>query len=297
MRDFSHFLGARLLLKVSRFSFGVPALLIFCGQFISQATAVPLGSALDEGQAQNPLGMNRPLDMSRSWDEAPPAYYELNPHMTDGINEPHPLPAYIKRDTYNQLLNIEPTNQVQSKIFNRELFKRLQRIGVLGFENKTFAPFEDKTAGEVVSRQAYQELKTNKKYSNIIPPQMMEDARFKIIKTPGENVTKKQGNSNNELTLVSTDAVDAVMVGAVTKYSNQYRDRRGKIQKGVASGLEFTAFLVNPRTQEVIWGARFVGSQKSGLQNFKSSKGRWLNKEAFTRAAMKYVLKEFPNRD
>ena len=235
--------------------------------------------------------------MNRPWDEAPPVYYDLNPHMTGGINEPHPLPAYIKQDSYNQLLNIEPENQVQSKIFNLELFKRIERIGVLGFENKTFAPFEDKSAGEVVSQQAYQELKMNKKYTNIIPPQMMEYARFKIIKTPGENVSRKQKNSNNELTLVSSDAVDAIMVGAVAKYSNQYRDRRGKIQKSLASGLEFTAFLVNPRTQEVIWGARFVGSQKAGLQNLNSDKGGWLDKEGFTRAAMKYVLKEFPNRD
>jgi hypothetical protein len=284
------------LLNVSRLSIGIQALFILCGHMVSQASAVPIGGALDEGQAQSPLGMNLPLDMNRSWDEAPPVYYDLNPHMSDGINEPRPLPSYIKRDAYNQLLNIEPANQVQSKIFNQELFKRLQRIGILDFENKTFAPFEDKSAGEVVSRQAYQELKTNKKYSNIIPPQMMEDARFKIIKTPGDNVSQEQ-KLNNELTLVSTDAVDAVMVGAVTKYSNQYRDRRGKIQIGVASGLEFTAFLVDPRTLEVIWGARFVGSQKAGLQNFNSNRRGWLSKEDFTRAAMKNVLKEFPNRD
>jgi hypothetical protein len=248
-------------------------------------------NALDKGQAKNDLGMPRP------WDGAPPVYYDLNPHMTDGINEPHPVPAYIKRGTYNQLLNIEPVNQVQSKIFNEKLFQGLQRIGVLGFENKTFAPFEDKSAGEVVSRQAYHELKTNKKYSNVIPPQMMEDARFKIIKTPGNSVAQKQDKPNDVLTLVSTDAVDAIMVGAVTKYSDQYRDRRGKIRKSVASGLEFTAFLIDPRTQEVIWGARFVGSQKPGLRNFSRNKGRWLNKEGFTRAAMKYVLKEFRNRD
>ena len=279
------------MLNVFRLSIGVLALLIFCGLMLSQVSAVPLENALDKGQAENYLGMNRP------WDEAPPVYYDLNPHMTGGINEPHPLPAYIKQDSYNQLLNIEPENQVQSKIFNLELFKRIERIGVLGFENKTFAPFEDKSAGEVVSQQAYQELKMNKKYTNIIPPQMMEYARFKIIKTPGENISRKQKNSNNELTLVSTDAVDAIMVGAVAKYSNQYRDRRGKIQKSLASGLEFTAFLVNPRTQEVIWGARFVGSQKAGLQNLNSDKGGWLDKEGFTRAAMKYVLKEFPNRD
>jgi hypothetical protein len=291
VRELSQFLGASLLLNVFRLSIWVFALLIFCGLMLSQVSAVPLESALDEGQAKNYLGMNRP------WDEAPPVYYDLNPHMTGGVNEPYPLPAYIKQDSYNQLLNIEPENQVQSKIFNPELFKRIERIGVLGFENKTFAPFEDKSAGEVVSQQAYQELKMNKKYTNIIPPQMMEYARFKIIKTPEENVSRKQINSNNELTLVSTDAVDAIMVGAVSKYSNQYRDRRGKIQKSLASGLEFATFLVNPRTQEVIWGARFVGSQKAGLQNFNSNKGVWLNKEGFTRAAMKYVLKEFPNRD
>jgi hypothetical protein len=285
------------LLIVSRFSVGAQALFILFGLMVSQASPVPIGGALDKGQAQSPLGMNRPLDMNRSWDEAPPVYYDLNPHFSDGINEPHPLPAYIKRDTYNQLLNIEPANQVQSKMFNQELFKRLQRIGVLGFENKTFAPFEDKSAGEVVSRQAYQELKTNKKYSNIIPPQMMEDARFKIIKTPGKNASQEQDKSNNELTLVSTDALDAVMVGAVTKYSNQYRDRHGKVRIGLASGLEFTTFLVNPRTLEVIWGARFVGSQKAVLRNFNSNRRGWLSKEAFTRAAMKNVFKEFPNRD
>ena len=99
---------------------------------ILEVSAVPLENALDKGQAQNYLEMPRP------WDEAPPVYYDINPHLTDGINEPHPMPAYIKRKTYNQLLNIAPVNQVQSKIFNRKLFDGIQRIGVLGFENKTF---------------------------------------------------------------------------------------------------------------------------------------------------------------
>ncbi len=295
MKDFSQFLGVLALLNVSRYFIGFLAALILCGPMISGTSAVPLENAFDEGQAKNHLEMNRP------WDEAPPVYYELNPHLTDGINEPHPLPAYINRKTYNQLLNIEPVNQVQSKIFNQKLFDSLQRIGVLGFENKTFAPFEDKSAGEAVSRQAYQELKASKNYSNIIPPQMMEDARFKIVKTPGDNATQKKDkpNNSNELReeLVSTDAVDAVLVGAVTKYSNKYRDRRGKIKSSVVTGLEFSAFLVDPRTQEVIWGARFVGSQKPGLRNFSRNNGVWKNKEGFTRTAMKNVLKEFRNRD
>ena len=261
---------------------------------MAQSLAVPLENALDEGQAKNHLEMNRP------WDDVPPVYYGLNPQITGGINEPHPLPAYISRKTYNQLLNIEPVDQVQSRMFNRKLFESLQRIGVLGFENKTVAPFEDKDAGEVISRQAYKELKTNKKYSNIIPPQMMEDARIKIVNTLGDYAASKKGHPNrNEMRaeLVSTDTVDAVLVGAVSKYSNKYRDRRGNIKKSIASGLEFSAFLVDPKTQEVIWGARFVGGQKSSLRNFRLNNGVWQNKEGLSRAAMKYVLKEFPNRD
>ena len=128
---------------------------------------------------------------------------------------------------------------------------------------------------------------------------MMEDARFKIVKTPGNNAAPSKDKPEGDLRaeLVSTEAVDAVLVGAVTKYSDKYRDRRGNIQKSVSSGLEFSAFLVDPRTQEVIWGARFVGSQKPGLRNFSRNNGVWQNKEGFSRQAMKYVLKEFRNRD
>ena len=270
------------------------AVFLSCGPMIDQSLAVPLENALDKGQAKNHLGMNRP------WDDAPPVYYGLNPQITGDINEPHPLPTYISRKTYNELLNIEPVNQVQSRMFNRQLFENLQRIGVLGFENKTVAPFEDKDAGEVISRQAYKELKTNKKYSNIIPPQMMEDARIKIVNTLGDYAASKKGYPNRDemrAELVATDAVDAVLVGAVSKFSNKYRDRRGNIKKSIASGLEFSAFLVDPRTQEVIWGARFVGGQKSSLRNFRLNNGVWQNKEGLSRAAMKYVLKEFRNRD
>lgn len=285
-------MGVRALLNVSRYLIGFLAALIL--YIPISASAVPLENTFDEGKAKNHLELNRP------WDDPPPVYYDLNPHLNERINEPHPVPAYISRNTYNQLLNIEPVNQVQSRIFNKELFEGLQRIGVLGFENKTMAPFDDKTAGEVVSRHAYHELKTNKNYSNIVPPQMMEDARLKIVKTPGGTIQKKDipiDSNDLRAELVSTDEVDAVLVGAVTKYSNKYRDRRGNIKSGIASGLEFSAFLVDPRTQEVIWGARFVGSQKQGLLNFGRNRGRWQNQEGFSRQAMKNVLKEFRNRD
>jgi hypothetical protein len=220
--------------------------------------------------------------------------------LTDGINEPHPLPTHVKRDIYIQLLKVAPVDQVQSKVFNPDRFSRLQRIGVLGFENKTFAPFQDETAGDIVSRQVYQELRTSKNYSRVVPPQLMEDAQFKIIKTPGSVAGQSPARANNNeeaVPLVSGDRLDAVMVGAVTKFTDEYVDRYGKVQKSVASGLEFTAFLVDPKTREVIWGARFVGRQRSGIQHFDQHKGRWLSKKDFTRSAMKFVLKEFRNRD
>ena len=257
------------------------------------ALSVPVEDVFDRNQAGNHPGV------FLKWEGTPPLNPDLFPNLTDGINEPHPLPVHVRRDIYIQLLKIEPVDQVQSKVFNPDRFNHLQRIGVMGFENKTFAPFEDKMAGDIVSRQAYQELRTNKNYSNIIPPQLVEDARFKIVKTPGSVADQNLVDSDTEETvpLVAGDRVDAVMVGAVTKFTDEYIDRYGKVQKSIASGLEFTAFLVDPRTREVIWGARFVGRQRPGIQHFDQHKGRWLNKKDFTRSAMKFVLKEFRNRD
>ncbi len=269
-------------------------ILVFLGiMFPVSALSVPVEDEFDRNQAGNHPGV------FPKWEGTPPLNLDLYPNLTDGINEPHPLPAHVRRDIYVQLLRIAPVDQVQSKVFNPDRFSRLQRIGVLGFENKTFAPFADKSAGDIVSRQAYQELRTNKKYSNIIPPQLMEDVRFKIVKTPGSVAGQNPVGSETEETmpLVAGDRVDAVMVGAVTKFTDEYIDRYGKVQKSIASGLEFTAFLVDPRTREVIWGARFVGRQRPGIQHFDQHKGRWLNKKDFTRSAMKFVLKEFRNRD
>lgn len=268
--------------------------LVFFGVLVPiTVLAVPIQDEFERNQAGNNPGV------FPKWKGTPPVNKDIYPNLTNGINEPHPLPTQVDRNTYTQLLRVEPVDQVQSKIFNSDRFNRLQRIGVLGFENKTFAPFEDRSAGDVVSRQVYQELKTNKNYSNIIPPQLMEDARFKIVKTPDSVVQKHPTHSVGEDTkpLVMGDRVDAVMVGAVSKFTDKYVDRYGKIQKSIASGLEFTAFLLDPQTREVIWGARFVGRQRPGLQNMTQHKGRWLSKADFTRSAMKFVLKEFRNRD
>jgi len=268
----------------------MPALVllgILCPMGVS---AVPIQDEFDKNQAGNHPGV------FPRWQGTPPVNQDLYPNLSDGINEPHPLPAYVNRDIYTELLKVEPVDQVQSKVFNADRFNRMQRIGVLGFENKTFAPFEDKSAGDVVSKQVYQELKTNKNYSNIIPPQLMEDVRLKIVKSPGSPADQKLSGGEKITPLVSGDRVDVIMIGAVSKYTDRYIDRYGEIQRSLASGLEFTAFLVDPRTREVIWGARFVGSQRPGVQNLGQHKGRWLSKEDFTRSAMKFVLKEFRNR-
>lgn len=257
------------------------------------ALSVPIEDSFDRNQAGNRPGV------FPKWEGTPPVDPDLFPNLTNGINEPHPLPTHVKRDIYIELLKIAPVDQVQSKVFNEDRFNHLQRIGILGFENKTFAPFEDKSAGEIVSRQAYQELIANKDYSNIIPPQLMDDVRFKIVKSPGSAPEKSPSTPDNggATLLVTGEKVDAVMVGAVSKFTDRYIDRNGKIQRSIASGLEFTAFLMDPKTQEVIWGARFVGRQRPGIQHFDQHKGRWLNKKDFTRSAMKFVLKEFRNRN
>lgn len=267
----------------------MPALVLL-GIMCPGVSAVPIQDEFDKNQAGNHPGV------FPRWQGTPPVNQDLYPNLTEGINEPHPLPTYVNRDIYTELLKVEPVDQVQSKVFNADRFNQMQRIGVLGFENKTFAPFEDKSAGDVVSRQVYQELKTNKNYSNIIPPQLMEDVRLKIVKSPGSPADQKLPGREKITPLVSGDRVDAVMIGAVSKYTDRYIDRYGEIQRSLASGLEFTAFLVDPRTREVIWGARFVGSQRPGVQNLGQHKGRWLSKEDFTRSAMKFVLKEFRNR-
>jgi len=279
------------LLKFMRIRVRLLPILVFL-LFPISALSVPVEDSFDRNQAGNHPGV------FPKWEGTPPLNPDLYPNLTDGINEPHPLPTHVRRDIYIQLLRVAPIDQVQSKVFNQDRFNSLQRIGVLGFENKTFAPFKDESAGDVVSGQAYQELRTNKNYSNIIPPQLMEDARFKIVKTPGSVADQSPVGSTEETApLVVGDKVDAVMVGAVTKFTDRYIDRQGRVQKSIASGLEFTAFLVDPRTREVLWGARFVGSQRPGIQNFDQHKGRWLSKKDFTRSAMKFVLKEFRNRD
>jgi hypothetical protein len=238
-------------------------------------------------------------------DVAPPLEKSLHPNLTPFINEAHPFPDYIQKfpgaeqlpKHYLELIRTLPVDQVQSKIFNIKDFQKARRIGVAGFENKTAEPFKDANAGFTVANQASQELQSVGRYQVIPPRKTGEDARMKIVKTPAS----QKGSLGPETAIDrsvaslphSKEKVDAVMIGAVTKYMDSYVDRRGEIKKSISSGVEFGAFLINAKTGDVIWGARFVGTQTPSITSFLGGKTHWLTKEEFSRSAMKKVLKAF----
>ena len=282
-------------LHCSLILFGV---LIF---FVSRAGAFPVGDAFDRGQAEFQAS---PEFHPRN--EMPPVLHpSLHPNLNDEINEAHPIPKYIKKFSknqnfpvyYNQLLGVTPEDQVQSKVFNEQAFRSVRRIGVLGFENKTSGPFRDENAGNVVARQVSDELLSASSYF-IIPPQVvLEDAQLEMVAKPPLGTpalqSKKSQPAIPELPY-SNEKVDAVIIGAVTKYMDTYRDRKGAIKKSLAGGVEFGAFLVSTRTGDVIWGARYVGSQPTGLTHFLLESGpQWMSKKQLSQTAMKNVLKAF----
>lgn len=273
--------------------------------FSTPVQAIPKGQEFkkfnDQGADVQDLGY-QPMN-----DKTPPVDYTLHPNLTPFVNESHPFPDYIKKfpgaeqlpKHYLELIRTLPVNQVQSKIFNIKDFQRARRIGVAGFENKTAKPFKDENAGYTIANQAFQELQSYGRYKVIPPPRDSEDARFKITKTPKSqsDPASSSPEENNDRSVASlpysNDKVDAVMIGAVTKYMDSYVDRRGEIKKSISSGVEFGAFLINTKTGEVIWGARFVGTQTPSITGFLQGRTHWLNKEEFSRSAMKRVLKAF----
>jgi len=240
---------------------------------------------------------------------APPADLSLQPNLTPFINEPHPFPDYIKKFNhggkfpkyYLELLKTPPVDQVQSKVFDMSAFQHMRVIGVAGFENKTVKPFKDENAGYVVARQISQELESYNKYRVIPPVRTSEDARLKITATPhpadrGNDKTQgrtKSDSFSREALPYSKRKVDAVLIGAVTRYMDSYVDRRGAIKKSISSGVEFGAYLINAKTGDVLWGARYVGTQSPSIIGFLEGKTHWLSKEELSRSAMKKVLKAF----
>ena len=269
--------------------------------FVSGAGAFPVGDAFDRGQAEF---LASPEFHPRN--DTPPVFHpSLHPNLNDEINEAHPIPKYIKKFSqnqnfpvyYNQLLGVAPEDQVQSKVFNEQAFRSIRRIGVLGFENKTSGPFRDENAGNVVAKQVSDELLSASSYFIIPPPVVLEDAQLKIVAKPppGTSVPQnKEGQPVIPELPYSNEKVDAVIIGAVTKYMDTYRNREGAIEKSLASSVEFGAFLVSAQTGDVIWGARYVGSQPTGLTRFLLESGpQWMSKKQLSQSAMKNVLKAF----
>ena len=264
------------------------------------ANAIPVGDAYETSQAE--------FQASSGFyprNEIPPVLHpSLHPGLNDEINEEHPIPDYIKKISknqlfpthYQQLIEIKPVNQIQSKIFDEQAFRSVQRIGVLDFENRTVSPFSDEEAGHVVAKQISRELQSMKDYF-IIPPLIPnEDARIRIVAQVPGNMAGQVESSHVEsppaipVLQNPNDKVDAVMIGAVSKYMNSYKGRNGKIEKSLSSKVEFGSFLVSTRTGDVLWGARFIGAQPTGLL---SSGTKWLSKKQLSKRAMKEVLKSF----
>jgi hypothetical protein len=158
------------------------------------------------------------------------------------------------------------------------------------------SPFKDEEAGHVVAKQISRELQSTKDYF-IIPPLMTnEDARIRIVaqvpSDKAEQVESPHVESQPAIPVLPNpnNKVDAVMIGAVSKYMDSYQDRNGKIKKSLSGKVEFGSFLVSTRTGDVLWGARFIGSQPTGLL---SSGAKWLSKKQLSKRAMKEVLKSF----
>ncbi|MGP0628128.1 hypothetical protein ACTRW9_00300 [Nitrospina sp. 32_T5] len=239
-------------------------------------------------------------------------YPSLNPNLSGDINDPHPFPDYMKRfigehkipKYYYELIQLPPQDQVQSKVFNPVLFSRLRRIGVVHFENKIPVNERDPDAGKFLAGQVTTELETLSKL-NVIPPQKMVDEFYLQITHPGRVLPpvsgkgpkdSKSGPENSQPGYdlpYAGDKMDAVLIGAVTRFSNQYEDRHGKKKESLAASVEFGAFLISTETGEVIWAARYVGTQRPRLGNLFKGQIRWLSKQEFSQEAIKKTFEAF----
>jgi len=234
-------------------------------------------------------------------------YRSFNPKLNSRINEPHPFPEYLKKFSkngrlprfYYELLQVEPDDQIQSKIFNQEGFRAVRRIGVMGFENKIPDRIRDENVGNLLANQFTLELQAVRKDPVIDPRGMMEDVRMKMVREPKTGKapapapeSPNQDNPTHDLTF-ARDKVDAVMIGAVTRFTNKYRNRRGEVSESLSAGVEFGAYLISTETGETLWGARFMGSQSPSINNLFNGRYSWLEKQELSRKAIKQIVKDF----
>ena len=210
--------------------------LFVCSGFIflfnSTVNAISLVDAYETGQTefQASTGFHP--------NKTPPIFHpSLHPNLNNEINELHPIPDYLKKFSkgqtfpvyYQQLLEVDPKDQVQSKVFDKQAFRSIRRIGIFSFENKTSAPFKDNNAGNILAKQVARELQSVKKYLIFPPPATSKDIQLMIIKqlrTDGEGQLALPSNTdqpNIPGLPNSSHKMDAVMIGAVTKYIDSYR--------------------------------------------------------------------------
>ena len=134
----------------------------------SGASASPTGDAYETGQAE----FSTFPEFHPRKDMPPILHQSLNINLNNNINEAHPIPNYIKELSgnqpfpvyYQQLLEIDPENQIQSKIFDKEAFSRIRRIGVLSFEDKTTGLFKNKNDGDILDKKVSRDLTSIKNY-------------------------------------------------------------------------------------------------------------------------------------
>jgi hypothetical protein len=130
---------------------------------------------------------------------------------------------------------------------------------------------------------------------------MLEEFQLKIVTQPEQTpdsgqVPAPSGPPDPEPGYdlpYSKDKFDAVLIGAVTRYTHAFKNQAGRPDTNKGAAVEFSVFLISTRTGEAIWGARFVGSQSVSMANVFSSQNRWLDKKDYSRNAIKKVLKDF----
>jgi hypothetical protein len=251
-------------------------------------------------------------------DKAPPKSqtYQIikinpnNPNLSDAINEPQPFPEKLEKlavqgnlkSYYKELVKKEPIDYIQSKVFDSGELKKVRRILVKEFENKTNLLHRDDNAGKVVARHIYQQLRNDDEYAVISDPLAVKSDgfRMKVLSDPslmsdGESYLEFPAKPISANPKINPNQVDAVMVGAVTKYRDSFIDENGNNQKSLASGIEFGSYLISAKSGKVLWGARYVSSQNPGFFEFFKNGGQWKSKKSLSRLATRNVLKVFNN--
>ncbi|MFQ5673491.1 MAG: hypothetical protein ACE5G9_10380 [Nitrospinales bacterium] len=262
----------------------------------------PVENALAKHQ-----GEIHPPNFFPDFDAPPILHRSLNPLIADEAMEQLPFPDKVQHvagpvdfmPPYRRLLALKSRDSVRSEIFDPVEFSKVRKITIEPFQNKTTGPNRDASAGLIMTSQAYRELQDSGRYQ-VVDPFQSEDILLKTSEAKAvlaATGTEAAGDLTEPLpnTVVApspSEGSEAILTGAVTKFVDTYIDRRGQLRHSIASGVAFGAYLVTPQGK-VIWGARFIGSQHQNFRDLIKYKGRWLNKEEFSRFAMRTVLKDF----